>query len=110
MCGKEFFLDAADRQHFAAKRYLAGHGDVVTRPFSSVSAETIAVAIVIPALGPSFGIAPSGTWICRSFSRNIRRIDTQFFRTRADTCQCRACRFLHDLAELSGQRDLAFSV
>ena len=32
-----------------------------------VSAEIIAVAVVMPAEGPSFGIAPSGKWICRSF-------------------------------------------
>ena len=30
------------------------------------SAETIAVASVIPADGPSLGIAPSGMWMCRS--------------------------------------------
>ena len=29
-------------------------------------AETIAVAIVIPADGPSFGVAPSGIWIWTS--------------------------------------------
>ena len=30
------------------------------------SAETIATAIAIPAEGPSFGIAPSGTCTCKS--------------------------------------------
>ena len=30
------------------------------------AADTIAVAIVTPADGPSFGIAPAGTWTCRS--------------------------------------------
>ena len=31
----------------------------------------MAVAIVTPADGPSFGIAPAGTWTCRScLSRN----------------------------------------
>src|SRR5688572_32258200 len=29
-----------------------------------VSADTSAVASVMPADGPSFGMAPSGTWIC----------------------------------------------
>ena len=31
-----------------------------------VNAEIMAVAIVMPAEGPSLGIAPSGTWTCRS--------------------------------------------
>ena len=29
-----------------------------------------AVAIVIPALGPSLGIAPAGTWMCTSWVAN----------------------------------------
>ena len=35
-----------------------------------VRALTTAVAIVIPADGPSFGIAPAGTWMCRVFFSN----------------------------------------
>ncbi len=31
-----------------------------------VTSEQIAVAIVTPADGPSLGIAPAGTWMCRS--------------------------------------------
>ena len=31
-----------------------------------VSADTSAVAMPIPALGPSLGVAPSGTWMCTS--------------------------------------------
>ena len=52
--GQRLLLQAADRQHLAAERDLAGHRDVVAhrRP---VSSETSAVAIVTPALGPSFG-------------------------------------------------------
>ena len=34
-----------------------------------VSAETSAVASVMPADGPSFGMAPSGTWMCTSVLR-----------------------------------------
>ena len=34
------------------------------RTFFPVNTERIAVAIVIPALGPSFGVAPSGTCTC----------------------------------------------
>ena len=33
----------------------------------SVTRELSAVVSVMPALGPSFGVAPSGTWMCRSF-------------------------------------------
>ena len=31
-----------------------------------VNTETSAVHMATPALGPSFGVAPSGTWICTS--------------------------------------------
>jgi hypothetical protein len=34
---------------------------------------TIAVAIVIPADGPSFGIAPAGTWMWSVFFSNVSR-------------------------------------
>ena len=34
------------------------------------SADTSAVAIVTPAEGPSFGMAPAGTWMCTSVSAN----------------------------------------
>jgi hypothetical protein len=37
-----------------------------------VSSEVSAVNIVTPALGPSLGTAPAGTWMCRScFSRKL---------------------------------------
>ena len=35
-----------------------------------VKALTKAVVIVMPAEGPSFGIAPSGTWICTAVFSN----------------------------------------
>ena len=35
-----------------------------------VSAETIDIAIATPADGPSFGVAPSGTWTWMSFIEN----------------------------------------
>ena len=38
-----------------------------------VRALTIAVAIVIPADGPSFGMPPAGTWMCRVFCSNTSR-------------------------------------
>ncbi len=38
-----------------------------------VRALTMAVAIVIPADGPSLGMAPAGTWMCRVFFSNVSR-------------------------------------
>ena len=35
-----------------------------------VRRDTIAVSMVTPALGPSFGIAPEGTWMCTSVLSN----------------------------------------
>jgi len=35
----------------------------LARTFREVNADTSAVSIVIPAEGPSLGVAPSGTWI-----------------------------------------------
>ncbi len=31
-----------------------------------VTSEAMALAMVTPALGPSLGMAPAGTWMCRS--------------------------------------------
>ena len=42
----------------------------VWRTGRPVSSEASAVVIVIPALGPSFGIAPAGTWTWNSLSSN----------------------------------------
>jgi hypothetical protein len=68
-----------------------------TRPLSVISpviatswrtatfraADRIAVAIVTPADGPSFGIAPAGTWTCRScFARNSGEIPSSDARAR----------------------------
>src|SRR4051812_10733897 len=58
------------------------------------AAETIAVAIVTPADGPSLGIAPAGTWICRSCLLNVSGVipsaaaccRTWLSAARADSC------------------------
>ena len=60
-----FSLSAADGQHLAAQRDLAGHGHVVLTGVP-VTSEAMAVAIVTPALGPSLGMAPAGTWMWMS--------------------------------------------
>ena len=56
--------------------YYGGHGEAAVYydgeteigPFRElfVNDETIDVTIPIPADGPSFGVAPSGTWMCTS--------------------------------------------
>ncbi len=63
--GHRFFPQTADGEDTAAQRNFACHGDVMTHQTAG-QAETRAVAIVIPAEGPSFGIAPSGKWMCIS--------------------------------------------
>ena len=51
--GQHFFLDAANRQYLTMARF--------GRTRRSVSMESSAAPIVMPADGPSFGIAPAGT-------------------------------------------------
>ncbi len=58
--GKELLLDAADRQHVAAERDLAGHGEQRTHRPVGAAGETSAVAMVTPALGPSLGMRSGG--------------------------------------------------
>ena len=43
---------------------------VSSRTGRPVTSETSAVAMVIPALGPSFGTAPAGTWTWTSWAAN----------------------------------------
>ena len=70
---QQLLLQSADRQHAAAQRDLAGHRHVGLDRDLRVSIETSAVAIAMPALGPSFGVAPSGTCTCTScFCRKSR--------------------------------------
>ena len=105
-----FSFRPADRQHLAGERDLAGHRDVVAhgRP---VSSDTSAVAIVMPALGPSFGIAPAGTWTCRSWSANQSSAGRARARAAcaAHVGQRRLGGLLHDVAELAGDRQLALA-
>ena len=56
---KHLLLYTANRQNVSAQGDLARHRDVFSNR-SLDKAETIAVASVIPADGPSLGIAPSG--------------------------------------------------
>ena len=47
------------------------------------SAETMAVAIATPAEGPSLGMAPAGTWTCRSRSKHSAGMPSARRATRA---------------------------
>src|SRR5438094_163629 len=73
---QHLFFFATDRQHATPERDLTGHREIVTMATALVSAgrrdkaDTSAVAIVTPADGPSFGIAPAGTWIWMSVPLN----------------------------------------
>jgi hypothetical protein len=58
---QQLLLQAADRQHAAAQRDLAGHGDVLADRNAGQHRDD-AVTIATPADGPSLGVAPSGTW------------------------------------------------
>ena len=62
---EHLLLDAADRQHAAGERDLAGHRDVVPRRPAGERRDQRR-RHVTPAEGPSFGIAPAGTWMCTS--------------------------------------------
>ena len=68
---QQLLLEAADRQHPAAQRHLAGHRDVAANRRSPVRVEIIAVTMPMPADGPSLGTAPSGKWTWMSLRAKI---------------------------------------
>ena len=67
------------------------------------AADTMAVAMVTPADGPSLGIAPAGTWMCRSCLLRKSGGMPSVARLLADVAERRARRLLHDAAELTGE-------
>ena len=68
LAARAFSLSPPYRKHPAPYCHLSGHGYIV--PYGYISkAETIAVVMVIPAEGPSFGTAPSG--MCRLMSVSL---------------------------------------
>jgi hypothetical protein len=73
-----------------------------------VMTETIAVAIATPADGPSFGVAPSGTWTWMSRLSNSGGSMPKD-RARADVGRRRRDRLLHHVAQLAGDRHLALA-
>src|SRR5579884_3053073 len=81
--GDHLLLDPADRQHLARSVI----SPVIATSFRTgrpVSAEASAVAIVMPADGPSFGTAPAGTCTCTSY-RDTNVSSTPSRRARART-------------------------
>ena len=50
---------------------------VSLRTVRPVRSETSAVNMATPALGPSFGVAPAGTWMWMSLFSNRRGIDAE---------------------------------
>ena len=71
--------------------------------------DAIAVAIVTPADGPSFGTAPAGTWMWTSCFSNQSSVDAERLRVRAHPRERRLRRLLHHVAELAGQREVALA-
>ena len=74
------------------------------RPLSALA---IASVSVMPALGPSFGIAPAGRWMCRSLSRNTLSSMPSCLRARPHVRVRGVDRLAHHVAELSGDRQAA---
>jgi hypothetical protein len=68
-----------------------------------VSVLTIAVAIVIPADGPSLGIAPAGTWMCRVFFSKTSRGMPRWPRWRGSR---RGRATPHHVAQLAGEDEV----
>ena len=64
--GQDLLLEPADGKDPAAQGDLSGHRHVLPHRDAHQSAEDRAVAMVMPADGPSLGMAPSGTWMWMS--------------------------------------------
>ena len=60
---QQLFLQSADGQHPAPQGDLLRSWPDLPAPVVPVMADSMAVAMVIPAEGPSLGTAPSGMWI-----------------------------------------------
>ena len=70
-----------------------------------VSNDANAVVIATPALGPSLGTAPAGTWTWnRPLVESVGR-DVELVGVRAHVRERDPRRLLHDVAELSGERE-----
>src|SRR6202163_4732901 len=79
------------------------------RTGTPVITETIAVTMATPAEGPSFGVAPSGTWTWMSRWPNKGWLDAEGYRARAHVRRRRRDRLLHYVAQVAGHRHAAFA-
>ena len=103
--GEDLALQPADREDPAAEGDLAGHRDVLADGMP-VKALTIAVAIVIPADGPSLGMPPAGTWMWSVFFSKTSRSMPSCGRVGPDPRQAGPSGLAHDLAELAGEDEV----
>ena len=105
---EQLLLQTADRQH-SPRSVISPVIATSARTGMPVRIDTIAVQIAVPALGPSFGVAPSGRWMCRSvFCVEVRR-DAELLGAMAHHRQRRRDRLVHHVAELAGGRRLALA-
>ena len=105
--GQHLLLDAADRQHEPAQADLARSSRRRCAPSRPVSSDASATNIATPALGPSLGVAPAGTWMWMSDFSNSSGAMPRSLRARLDERQRRLRALLHHVAELPGQDQLA---
>ena len=105
---EQLFLEAADRQHAAAQRDLAGHGDVAADRNAGQGRDhrrDHADAGRRPVLGHrAFGQVDVDV-----LAREDRRLDAIGRRARLDEAHRRLDQFLHHFAELAGGLDLALA-
>ena len=99
-CRQRLLTNTADRQHQAAQRDLARHGDVAPDRHLR-AADRIAVAIVTPADGPSFGMAPAGVDVQVLLRESP--VKFQLPGVCPNVAQGGSRRFLHHIPELARQ-------
>ena len=104
--GAELLPQAADREHPPGQRDLAGHrqSERIGRPVNRLAST---VAIVTPAEGPSFGIAPSGKCTCTSALAEAAPRDAEVLGAAAHPRGRGLHRLDHHGAELAGDLELA---
>src|SRR6266849_5784985 len=109
MRGQKFFFQSADRQHFAAQRNLAGHGDIATHRNLAQSAGNRGRD------RDSGGGTILGDGAFRHVHVNVEgaveiTLQPQAMRPRTHIRHSRLRRFLHYVAEFAGQREFAFAI
>ena len=75
-----------------------------------VRALTMARAIVMPADGPSLGMAPAGTWMWRVFFSKTSRVDAELAGMGPGPRQAGPGALAHDLAQLAGEDEVLLAL